>query len=161
MKNRFVEDSAIDSGTALAVMRRSLRFVWPFRGRITVKLLLLLVGALPGLLLPWPIKVLIDNVIDGRPIADPLVPYPAFIQPFMNLLVDLSITEILWAVIGAQLILLFLSGSFGTAETSRTTPSPDSPKATTPPPGARTKPISVGVFQGACSEFLTTASRCD
>ncbi|MED5262137.1 MAG: ABC transporter ATP-binding protein [Myxococcota bacterium] len=115
MKNRFVEDSAIDSGTALAVMRRSLRFVWPFRGRITVKLLLLLVGALPGLLLPWPIKVLIDNVIDGRPVADPLVPYPAFIQPFMNLLVDLSITEILWAVIGAQLILLFLSGSFGTA----------------------------------------------
>ena len=55
MKNRFVEDSAIDSGTALAVMSRSLRFVRPFRGRMTVKLLLLLVGALPGLLLPWPI----------------------------------------------------------------------------------------------------------
>ena len=115
MKSRFVEDSAIDSGTALSVMRRSLRFVSPFRGRMTVKLFLLLVGALPGLLLPWPIKILIDNVIDGRPIATPLVPYPGFIEPFMNLLIGLSMTEVLWAVIGAQLVLLFFSGSFGTA----------------------------------------------
>jgi len=115
MKSRFVEDSAIDSGTALSVMRRSLRFVSPFRGRMTVKLFLLLVGALPGLLLPWPIKILIDNVIDERPIATPLVPYPGFIEPFMNLLIGLSTTEILWTVIGAQLVLLFLSGSFGTA----------------------------------------------
>lgn len=119
VSERFVEQSEIDSATAITVMRRSLRFISPFRSQLGVKLGLLLLGGLPGLLLPWPIKVLIDNVIEGRPVAEPLVPYPAFIQPFMNLLIGLSTTEILWAVIGAQLLLLLLSGSFGTAGNER------------------------------------------
>ncbi|MFP6564169.1 MAG: ABC transporter ATP-binding protein [Myxococcota bacterium] len=119
MSERFREDSGIGADTAATVIRRSLRFVWPFRFQFGVKLGLLLVGILPGLLLPWPIKILIDNVIGERPINDPLVPYPGFIQPFIDRLVGLSTSEILWAVVGAQLMLLFFSGSFGTSGNER------------------------------------------
>jgi ABC-type multidrug transport system fused ATPase/permease subunit len=113
------EKSDIGADTAITVIRRSLRFIWPFRWQFGVKFGLLIFGILPGLLLPWPIKILIDNVIDARPINDPLVPYPGFIQPFINMLIGLSTTEILWAVLGAQLLLLFFSGSFGTAGNER------------------------------------------
>ena len=115
MSKRFEEQSDIGADTAITVIRRSLRFVWPFRWQFSVKFGLLLLGILPGLLLPWPIKILIDNVIEKRPIDEPLVPYPEFIQPFMDLLVGLSTSEILWAVLGAQVVLLFFSGSFGTS----------------------------------------------
>ena len=68
MKNRFVEESAIDSGTALAVMRRSLRFVWPFRGRMTVKLCLLLVGSCAS----ESLHAMVAKTMSGetRPLAD-------------------------------------------------------------------------------------------
>ena len=115
MSQPFQESNQFNADTAFSVIVRSLRFVSPFRWQLGVKLGLLLLGGLPGLLLPWPIKVLIDNVIDKRPVDAPLVPYPGFIQPFMDLLVGLSTTEILFAVIGAQMVLLFVSGSFGTA----------------------------------------------
>ena len=119
MSRAFEEKSDIGADTAITVIRRSLRFIWPFRWQFGVKFGLLIFGILPGLLLPWPIKILIDNVIDARPISEPLVPYPGFIQPFINMLIGLSTTEILWAVLGAQLLLLFFSGSFGTAGNER------------------------------------------
>ena len=120
MSRRPLQEQAdISASDAVSVIRRSLRFVWPFRWQFSVKFGLLLFGILPGLLLPWPIKILIDNVIERRPVDEPLVPYPGFIQPFMDLLVGLSTAEILWAVLGAQLVLLLFSGSFGTSGNER------------------------------------------
>ena len=55
--------------------RRSLRwtlsFLRPYRGRVTLVAVLLLVEIALGALQPWPLKIVIDYVLDGQPIPQP------------------------------------------------------------------------------------------
>ena len=99
---------------SLDAVRRALQYVKPVRRRFLGKAVLLALSFLPSLILPWPIKILIDNVIGGRAIADPLVPYPAFISPLLMALDGLSPGEILLAIAAFQVVFLALFGSFGT-----------------------------------------------
>ena len=62
------ESEVISAGETLRVIGRALRYVEPFRGRFAVKLGLLLLSLLPMLMLPWPVKIIIDNVIEGHPV---------------------------------------------------------------------------------------------
>jgi ABC-type multidrug transport system fused ATPase/permease subunit len=51
---------------ALRLLARSWRFVRPHRRLLAVKVLLALASLPIFLLIPWPLKIIIDNVIDGR-----------------------------------------------------------------------------------------------
>jgi ABC-type multidrug transport system fused ATPase/permease subunit len=108
------ESEVIGPGETLRVIGRAVRYIGPFRARFAVKVGLLLLSLLPMLMLPWPVKIIIDNVIEGHPIADPIRPYPALIAPLMNALSGYSPYELLFLIIGFQAALFLAIGSFGT-----------------------------------------------
>jgi subfamily B ATP-binding cassette protein MsbA len=104
--------AAKEPGT-LRTLLRALRFVGPFWRAFTVKGVLVVVSLLPMLVLPWPIKILIDHVIDGVPLDHPVRPYPAPIQGLLAHLAGSSPGEIVAWVVGFQLLLFLLVGQFG------------------------------------------------
>ena len=109
------EDENLGSGETLRVLGRALRFIGPFRGRFAVKVGLLLLSLLPMLLLPWPVKIIIDNVIEGHPIDQPIRPYPELIDPIFTALAPYSASQLLFIVIAFQTTLFVLIGAFGTS----------------------------------------------
>ncbi len=114
MREQFEEAEDIGNAQTLALLGRAFRYVAPLKGRFAAKFVLLMVSLLPLLVLPFPVKIVIDHVITGIPIGEQPIPYPALIQPLIDLLADLSRLEILLWTIGAQLALVFLIGAVGT-----------------------------------------------
>ena len=119
-KNRFDDrvDTQPDVTTveALGVIGRSIRLVAQAKGLFTAKILLALVTPIPGLLLPWIGKILIDNAILGKPFGTTEVDYPPFMGPILDAVEGqdpLGIAFVLMVVYSAMLI-LFGSRSGGT-----------------------------------------------
>jgi len=108
-------------GEALSMIRRALRYVAPFGHEFRVKIGLMMLSLLPMVLLPWPIRVVIDHVIGDANIAEPIRPFPFFVQPFIDMLVGASKLELLIASVSVEFVLLVLVGAFGTAGRERST----------------------------------------
>ncbi len=104
----------------LRLFARALRFVAPLRWRFAGKLGLTLVSLAPRLLLPWPVKLIIDHVINQTPIA--LASYPALMHPLLAPLVGMTPLEILLWLLAAQALLVLAIGALGStaAEVDRT-----------------------------------------
>ncbi len=110
-------DDRIDLNTeltniqVLAILRRTLAFIWPVRRLFIIKFFLMCGSVIPILVTPWPFKIIIDHVIWGRPIDDAIVPFPPFIQPFVDLLVGFSPMEIMAATVALMAGLVFAFGA--------------------------------------------------
>jgi len=115
MRSDFEESDRVGGSESWQNLRRSLRYVRPFRARFAVKLGLVLLTLLPFLLLPWPAKVVIDHVIEARPIADGLANYPFFLRPLLLPLEGAPPATILAWTVAAQALLLLLVGAIGAA----------------------------------------------
>ncbi|CAG0955569.1 Putative multidrug export ATP-binding/permease protein [Myxococcaceae bacterium] len=115
MRKDFEERERISGFETAALLRRAIRYVRPLRGRFAVKLALLCVSLLPFLLLPWPVKIVIDHVIEAAPIGQTVTPYPFFVKPFLEPLAGASPEMVLLATIAAQAVLLLLIGAIGAA----------------------------------------------
>ncbi len=102
----------ITSGETRLLFRRALRYVAPFKFRFAVKVGLTILSLLPLLFLPWPVKILIDHVIEQIPIGERVASYPFFVRPFLERLQGASPTEVLLWTIAAQALLLLLIGAF-------------------------------------------------
>jgi ABC-type multidrug transport system fused ATPase/permease subunit len=109
------ESERIDHRETLRLFARALRYVRPFRARFAIKVLITLGSLIPPLFLPWPVKILIDHVIQGRPLAEAVASYPFFVRPALALLSGASPLAILLWTTGAQLLLLLVIGAIGTA----------------------------------------------
>ncbi len=59
--------------------RRILPYVQPYRGRLLIALLLVVGISGAEILKPWPIKIVVDNVLGGKPL--PLAGFPASSSP--------------------------------------------------------------------------------
>lgn len=103
-----------DASATLRILRRAIRYMAPFRRELLVKMGLLVFSLLPMLILPWPIRILIDHVIGDTPIDAPIRPFPFFIRPLVDALVGASRETILFSALGVELVLLFAIGAFGT-----------------------------------------------
>lgn len=112
---RLEESERIGTREALRLFGRALAYVRPFRARFALKLALLLLTLLPMLLLPWPVKILVDHVILVLPIDSPSAPYPFFIAPLVRSLAGASPTAILVTTASVQAALLLLVGAIGTS----------------------------------------------
>jgi len=119
MRQRLQERKQISNRETLRLFAQALRWVWPLRGRMAVKLLLLLVGILPWLFLPFPVKILIDHVVLGLPVATHLDGYPGFLHPLVLWLTDGAPAEVAWRTAGVQLMTMLLFGAFGTTMRER------------------------------------------
>ena len=113
MRERLEESDHLGGREAARLIGRALRYIAPFRFEFGVKLALLLVSFVPMLFLPWPTKVLLDQVISGIPFGEQPTPFPFFVEPFIALAEELGPTELLVWTIGAQFLLLVLIGAFG------------------------------------------------
>ncbi len=104
----------ITHGETLRLFGRALRYVGPFWPRFAVKALLTLASVLPLILFPWPLKILIDHVVLGRPIGGPdATPYPGFVTPFLDALAGAPPAAILsWTAL-VFFVLMVLVGGFG------------------------------------------------
>ena len=103
----------ISSRETFWLLGRSLRFVWPHRKQIGIKLALTLVGLSIVLFLPWPLKILIDHVVMGLPVGSSPTPYPPYVSWFVELLVGLTPLQIVWVIVAVSLLGIFLVGAFG------------------------------------------------
>src|SRR5262249_25117238 len=74
----------------------------------------------PLLLLPWPVKILIDHVLGQVPVGEKVASYPFFVRPLLGLLRDASPTAVLLRVVTAQAFLLLVLGAFGLGGSERT-----------------------------------------
>jgi len=106
----------------LALFARALRYVAPFRWRFAGKLGLTLLSLAPRLLLPWPVKLIIDHVINRAPIEPALAGYPGFVRGVLAPLRDATPLEILFWLLAAQALLVLAIGAIGStaAEVDRT-----------------------------------------
>jgi len=107
------ESSDLTARETFSILRRALRYLGPFRRRVAIKLGLGAVTLLPLLLLPWPVKILIDRAINDIPLAESKVPWPVFIEPGVRLLEGATTAEVIFWCIAFQALLLLLVGSMG------------------------------------------------
>ena len=102
----------------LALFARAFAYVGPAKGALAIKGALMLAAALPLLLLPWPVKLVVDHVIEGIPLGQQPLPHPAFIDalfaPFAG-----SREAMLFACVLFQLALALLIGAVGMSATER------------------------------------------
>ncbi|MCZ6871657.1 MAG: ABC transporter ATP-binding protein [Gammaproteobacteria bacterium] len=114
--NAEVDVSAADSGR---IMGRAIAYAWPYRYQMLVKILLQFIGLMAILILPWPVKILIDHVILGIAIADSPTPYPPFIAPFIPYLEGMEPIEIAVTIALVSFGLIVAMGAFGARGTER------------------------------------------
>ncbi len=101
--------------SGLEIVRKATRYVRPFSGRFAIKAAFIMLSLLPMLIVPWPVKMIVDNVVLKQPIADAERPYPFFIQPLIHVLEGRDPYQILMVLVALQFGLFLLAGSFGTA----------------------------------------------
>ena len=106
---------------AARIIGRSAMYIRFFMWRYIAKFLLKLGSyAIPLALIPWPVKILTDHVILGRPIEE-ATNYPSYMMPLVNALQGASVLEILFwlGVIGITLVITI--GSYTTGYEDSTT----------------------------------------
>jgi ABC-type multidrug transport system fused ATPase/permease subunit len=119
MSRRLEEAEELGSLESIRLLARALRYVAPFKGRFALKLAVLCLSLLPLLILPWPVKIIIDHFILGVPIGEQPLAYPAAVRLFTDLLAGRTPFEILLWTVAAQMLLVFLVGGVGTGGAER------------------------------------------
>ena len=113
-KNQFDDriDTQPDVTTveALGVIGRSVRLIGEAPGLFTAKIVLAFVAILPGLLLPWMGKILIDNAMLQRPFGTTEVNFPPFMNPILDVVQGRDPLGIALALLVIYFVLLFLFG---------------------------------------------------
>lgn len=113
-KNEFDDriDTQPDVTTveALGVIGRSVRLIGEAPGLFTAKIVLAFVAILPGLLLPWMGKILIDNAMLQRPFGTTEVNFPPFMDPILDVVQGRDPLGIALALLVIYFVLLFLFG---------------------------------------------------
>ena len=113
-KNQFDDriDTQPDVTTveALGVIGRSIRLIAEAPGLFTAKILLAFVAILPGLLLPWMGKILIDNAMLQRPFGTTAVNFPPFMNPILDVVQGRDPLGIALALLVIYFVLLLLFG---------------------------------------------------
>jgi ABC-type multidrug transport system fused ATPase/permease subunit len=101
-------DTDIGFKEAVRIVARASGYLRYFAGRFTIKVVMMwIASAVPLLILPWPVKMMIDHVVLGRPIEQ-AQDYPAFMWPIIEALYGSSALEILFwlALVGVSMMLL-------------------------------------------------------
>lgn len=104
-------DTDVGFREACRIIWRALVYLKYFKTRFALKCFFVCTALLTPLVLPWPIKIVIDNVVLARPIDSST--FPTYFVPFVDFLDGQTPGEMMvWIVVlGAIMVILF--GSFG------------------------------------------------
>jgi ABC-type multidrug transport system fused ATPase/permease subunit len=119
VRQRLEERGELGHLETFRVLARASRYLGPFRLRFVGKLGLLLLSLLPLLVLPWPVKIIVDHVVLGVPLDAPTTPYPALLAPLVGVLAGLGPVGIVLSMLALQLVLVVLLGAVGTGGSER------------------------------------------
>jgi ABC-type multidrug transport system fused ATPase/permease subunit len=111
------EASSLDTQTdvnfreTLALVGRALTFIKYFPVRFATKFFLMWLSLLSPLILPWPIKIVIDNVILQQDL-DPGA-FPGYFSPFVAFLEGMTPVEMMICVLALGVFMVITIGAFG------------------------------------------------
>lgn len=100
--------------TAAGVFRilgRSLAYIRPHWRLFALKFGLMLGSFAPFLVVPWPIKVLVDHVVLEHPLAESSIRFPPFFEPFVAAAAGLDPFGLLLATLALLGLLVILFGA--------------------------------------------------
>ena len=100
----------LTTGQSLSIIGRSLRFLGRVRGLMLCKLGFALVSLLPALAVPWILKIIVDQVVLAQPFYTEEVPFPPFMDPFVNAVDGMTPGGIMLAVAALSLVLMVIFG---------------------------------------------------
>ena len=103
-------DTDISFRETLRILVRVTTYFRLFTARIVTKCGFVTVESLFRLMIvPWPLKVVVDNVILGQPIPEDGSGFPSYLAPFVQFLVGKSAVEMmLWILLlGALMVIVF------------------------------------------------------
>ena len=93
------------------IVGRALGYIRYFPYRFTLKFLLFAISLMTPLILPWPIKVVIDNVILQKALAPEA--FPAYFRPFVIFLDGRTPVEMMLWLLCLGIGMVLLIGGFG------------------------------------------------
>ena len=99
-----------DFRETLAIVWRATGYIRFFKARFAVKFLFMWLSLLTPLILPWPIKMVIDNVVLGLPVD--ATAFPPYFAPFLGLLDGLSPAAMMAALVALMATMVALFGAF-------------------------------------------------
>jgi len=114
INNKF--DDRIDLVTdltgleALKMVGRSLLFIGRVKLFFFTKLFFALISVLPPLLVPWILKIIVDQVVLQQPIDIYSTNFPSILIPLLTPLDGLTPSEVMFAVTSFMLIMLVIFG---------------------------------------------------
>ena len=96
----------------LRLVLRAVSYIGYFKARFAAKFLIMWLSLLTPLVLPWPLKVVIDNVILGMPVDASA--FPSYFAPFMRFIDGTGPVEMMASVVGLGAVMVIAFGAFGT-----------------------------------------------
>ena len=103
----------MSNAEAAKLLLRALRHISHVKGALFIKLIVTMLSLLPALFLPWPGKILVDNIIEHAPL-DPTANYPFFFRPLVAALQGQSPPMMVLWVGSVVFVILLLVGGWGT-----------------------------------------------
>ena len=101
----------IRTAAALVIIGRSIKLLAEVKWLFMLKALLQFLMIVPGLLLPWMAKIVVDNVMLQAPFGQTEVLYPPFMYPILNLVEGQDPLGIMLTLSIVYFVMLLIAGS--------------------------------------------------
>lgn len=101
-----------DLKETLRIVLRAVSYIGYFKARFAAKFLIMWLSLLTPLVLPWPLKIVIDNVVLGMPVAPDA--FPSYFRGFVSFLDGMGPVEMMAYVVGLGAFMVIVFGAFGT-----------------------------------------------
>ena len=108
--DRVDVETEISSGEAAVVLGRTFKELRAVKALFAAKFVLSLGMLVSSLFVPWMGKIVIDNVLLGKPFGTTDVLYPPFMDPIVNLLDGLEPLAIMLTLMAIYLVAQFIVG---------------------------------------------------
>ena len=107
--DRIDVDTELTLRETFVMIGRSLGLLTKVRKLFAYKFVFAIVAVLPAIVLPWLLKIVVDQVVLQQPI-DSTVRFPPFLDPFVNLIQGMAPNDIMIALTVLFLVFLVLFG---------------------------------------------------
>ena len=111
--DRVDVNPSVSNLEAFRLVKRCLGYLASVKWLFITKIGLATFGLVPGLIAPWTGKILIDQVILGKPFNDHEVPFPPYFRPFVDFVRDMPPMEIMLTLTLVFLGLMVIFGRGG------------------------------------------------
>ena len=101
----------LDAAGVFRILGRSLAYIRPHWRLFALKFCLMLGSFAPFLVVPWPIKILVDHVVLEHPLAESAIRFPPFFEPFVGAVAGLDPSGLLLATLALLGLLVILFGA--------------------------------------------------